>query len=127
MANSRTYKLRPGTLALSDLYALWRGSYDKVAVVPAAWAGVEASASAVQALSRDGRQVYGINTGFGSLASASIPPDQLAELQRRLVLSHCAGVGEPLSRPVTALTLLLKINALSRGYSGIRRLVIERP
>ncbi len=126
MANSRTYKLRPGTLALSDLYALWRGSYDKVAVVPAAWAGVEASASAVQALSRDGRQVYGINTGFGSLASASIPPDQLAELQRRLVLSHCAGVGEPLSRPVTALTLLLKINALSRGYSGIRRLVIER-
>ena len=126
MANSRRYQLRPGSLSLSDLYALWRGAYDEVAVAPDAWPGVEAAAAAVQAVSRDGRQVYGINTGFGSLASASIPPDRLSELQRRLVLSHCAGVGQPLSRPVTALTLVLKINALSRGYSGIRRVVIER-
>ena len=126
MAKSRRFKLRPGSLTLSNLYAFWRGAYAEVAVTPNAWPGVEASASAVQAVSRDGGQVYGINTGFGSLASTSIPHDQLSELQRRLVLSHCAGVGEPLSPRVTALTLVLKINALSRGYSGIRRVVIER-
>ena len=80
----------------------------------------------MEAVSREGKRVYGITTGFGSLAKTSIAPDQVAELQRRLVLSHSAGVGEPLSERLCALILLLKINALARGYSGIRRVVIDR-
>ena len=76
-------------------------------------------------LSGDVHMSYGINTGFGSLAGTTIEPGQVTELQRRLVLSHCTGVGAPLSERVTRLVLLLKVNALARGYSGIRREAIE--
>jgi histidine ammonia-lyase len=72
------------------------------------------------------RTVYGITTGFGSLAREHIPADQVAELQTRLVLSHSCGVGAPLDQRVVRLVLLLKVNALSRGHSGIRREVIDR-
>ena len=74
---------------------------------------------------RDGRTIYGVNTGFGSLASASIPPDRLGDLQRRLVMSHSAGVGAPLSERVVHMVLLLKVNALARGHSGVRRTLID--
>ena len=66
-----------------------------------------------------GAPVYGINTGFGSLAGTSIAADRLAELQRNLLLSHCTGVGAPLEDSVVRLMLLLKIASLARGYSGV--------
>ena len=69
--------------------------------------------------SRRGDAAYGINTGFGLLAQTRIPDDQLAQLQRNLLLSHAAGVGAPLPDAVVRLILALKINALARGYSGI--------
>ena len=72
-----------------------------------------------------GRVVYGINTGFGILARETIPRDRVCELQRRLVISHAAGVGKPLSRDVVRLTLALKIASLARGYSGVRPKVLE--
>lgn len=66
-----------------------------------------------------GVPVYGINTGFGSLAGTSIAPDRLAELQRNLLLSHCTGVGAPLDDSVVRLMMLLKIASLTQGYSGV--------
>jgi histidine ammonia-lyase len=69
--------------------------------------------------------VYGVNTGFGLLANTRIPDDRLAELQTNLILSHSAGLGEPLPRHVTRLMIVLKLLGLGRGYSGVRPLVID--
>ena len=69
--------------------------------------------------------VYGINTGFGSLAEVKIPHDQLASLQLNLLRSHAAGVGEPLSVPVVRALMALRANVLAKGYSGIREDTLE--
>jgi histidine ammonia-lyase len=84
-----------------------------------------ASAALVDAIVERGQAAYGINTGFGLLAQTRIPSDQLELLQRNLLLSHAAGVGEPLSDAVVRLILALKINSLARGHSGISLRVIE--
>ena len=124
MPQDNPFQLTPGTLTLGDLHGMWRARRP-ISLDPAAAAGIDAAADTVAAVLRDGRRVYGINTGFGSLARTTIPDDQVSELQRRLVLSHCAGLGPPLSESVVWLIMVLKINALGRGYSGIRRSVLE--
>ncbi len=72
-----------------------------------------------------GEAVYGVNTGFGDLARVRIAPDKLALLQERLILSHCAGVGEPLDPPAVRGMLLLRANTLARGHSGVRAEIID--
>ncbi len=124
MAEPQPFQLTPGTLTLPQLRSFWRAPRP-VRLDPACHGAIEASAQTVADILREGRSVYGINTGFGSLAGTTIESSQIVELQRRLVLSHCTGVGAPLPERVTRLVLLLKINALARGYSGIRREVIE--
>lgn len=116
--------LVPGALSLEQLYDFWRGD-GQVTLAPAAWPAVEAAAAVVQEIVESGRTVYGVNTGFGILAKQRIGHDEVAELQRRLVLSHCAGVGEPLAPRTVRLILLLKIASVARGHSGVRRPVIE--
>jgi hypothetical protein len=69
--------------------------------------------------------VYGVNTGFGKLASTRISADDLATLQRNLIRSHSVGVGEPLPPPVVRLMLALKAASLARGHSGVRPVVID--
>lgn len=66
------------------------------------------------------RPVYGVSTGFGDLAAVAIPPEKCATLQRNLLLSHSCGLGEPLPEDVVRAVMLLRVNTLSRGYSGIR-------
>src|SRR5690348_13380363 len=85
---------------------------------------VASSAAAVERIIAGGETVYGVNTGFGMLANTRIPEDRLAELQSNLILSHSAGVGDPLPRHVTRLMIVLKLLGLGRGYSGVRPLVI---
>jgi histidine ammonia-lyase len=95
--------------------------------------GVSADATEKMKLSRavvekvvaSGRTAYGINTGFGKLASVRISPDQVRQLQVNLVRSHCCGVGAPLSGPETRAMMLLRANALAKGFSGVRPLVVE--
>ncbi len=87
-------------------------------------ARVAASVQAVRELVAQHAAVYGINTGFGKLAQTRIADDDLAQLQRNLVLSHSAGVGKPLSAPVVRLMLLLKAASLAHGLSGVRPEVI---
>ena len=70
--------------------------------------------------------VYGINTGFGSLARLRIPQESLNQLQRNLIRSHAAGVGSPAPRDVARATVLLRANALAKGASGCRPLLVER-
>ncbi len=87
-------------------------------------ARIAASAALVDRIVSAGDAAYGINTGFGLLAQTRIPTEQLALLQRNLLLSHAAGVGEPLPDPVVRLILALKVNALARGHSGISESLI---
>ena len=125
MAGEGSFRVKPGQLRLAELHALWRDPRP-VKLDSKAWRGVDAAAETVAAVVREGRQVYGTTTGFGSLARTAISRDQVTELQHRLVQSHCAGVGDPLDPATVGLVLLLKINALARGHSGVRREVIER-
>ena len=81
---------------------------------------VEASAQAVDAIIARGQPVYGINTGFGKLARALIPSGDLATLQRNIVLSHAAGVGEPMQPATVRLMMALKLASLGLGASGVR-------
>ncbi len=79
----------------------------------------------VEAEIRRNIAIYGVNTGFGRLASIQIPGDQLEELQENLILSHAAGVGKPVRKDIVRLMLLIKIQSLTRGYSGIRPEVVD--
>ena len=114
------FKLVPGALTLAQLHDFWRHPQPAELDAPA-WKAVAAAEAAVAAMVASGRTVYGVNTGFGILAKERIPRDQVEELQRRLVLSHMAGVGDPLSPESVRLILLLKIAGLSRGHSGARQ------
>jgi histidine ammonia-lyase len=85
----------------------------------AAWADVQASADAVARVLASGQVVYGLNTGFGKLASTRIPDSDHAQLQLNLLRSHAVGVGEPMTDAVVRLMLLLKAASLGRGHSGV--------
>src|SRR5215470_9714521 len=86
------FQLRPGELTLAELGRLMAGD-SKIALDPAAWPAVEASAEVVRRIVAEGRTAYGGNTGFASLAKTRIATGEVAELQRRLVRSHAAGPG----------------------------------
>ena len=116
--------LRPGAVTLAELRAVWDGA--PASLDDDAWEAVEASASAIGRILDSGRTVYGVNTGFGLLAQTRIPPERLEELQRNLILSHSAGLGEPLDRRIVRLMMVLKVIGLGRGCSGVRREVVER-
>ncbi len=116
--------LTPSTVTLADLRRIHDGS-DPLRLDPAARPGVEAARAAVQAIVRDGRVVYGVNTGFGKLAQTTIPAERLTELQTNLVLSHSVGTGPLLPPRVVRLILALKVIGLARGHSGVRWEVIE--
>jgi len=116
--------LTPGRLSLAQLRLVARG-HQPLQLDPAARPALEAGAAAVAEIVKRGEPAYGINTGFGRLASTHIPSDQLELLQRNLVLSHAVGVGKPLSPPVVRLTLALKVASLARGHSGVRPLVVD--
>jgi histidine ammonia-lyase len=111
--------LTPAKANLAQLETIWRGT-GPVALDPSAKAGVDASAAVIAAAARGDAPVYGVNTGFGKLASVRIAPADTETLQRNLILSHCCGVGEPLEAGTTRLMMALKLLSLGRGASGVR-------
>ncbi len=120
-----TMTLTPGATTLAQLETLWRG--EGVAVLdPTAKTGVEAAADQVAKAAAGGAAVYGVNTGFGKLASVKIAAKDTATLQRNLILSHCCGVGEALDEATTRLMMALKLLSLGRGASGVRWAVIAQ-
>ncbi len=116
--------LKPGEVSLATLRAVSRG-HVRISLPASAYKKIDASKKTIDGMLVAGKTVYGINTGFGLLAKVKIAPDKLGMLQRNIVLSHAAGVGKFLSDDVVRLILLLKINALSQGYSGVRRAVVD--
>jgi len=115
--------LDPTQITLEQLRALWAGADARLG--DASMQRVAEAAASVEQIVASGETVYGVNTGFGLLANTPIPGDRLAELQTNLILSHSAGLGEPLPRHVTRLMIILKLLGLGRGHSGVRPLVIE--
>lgn len=115
--------LDPTAIDLSTLRAIWEGAPCRLD--DAAKARIAESAAAVERIVAGGETVYGVNTGFGLLASERIPAERLAELQRNLILSHSCGLGDPLPRHVTRLMIVLKLLGLGRGHSGVRPLVTD--
>ena len=120
--------LRPGELTLEELKAIHGGAEGKgqsLVMDPSALPRILASASLVQAAAEGDAAVYGVNTGFGKLASTRISGADLATLQLNLIRSHSAGVGRPLEPAVLRLMMATKAASLARGYSGVRPVVID--
>lgn len=115
--------LTPGTVSLETLETIYRSGCG-VFVESTAQSVVERSAAKVAKAVAVGDPVYGVNTGFGKLASVSIAPEDTATLQRNLILSHCCGVGDPTDSAVVRLMMTLKLLSLGRGASGVRWEVI---
>jgi len=113
----------PGSAGLQALRAVMEGAPLRL---PDGWREpVEASVATLAARMAGDEALYGVNTGFGKLASTRIPPEQLAQLQLNLVRSHAAGTGPLLPVPVVRLVLALKALSLARGASAVRPQVIE--
>ncbi len=111
--------LIPGSTTLAQLERLYRDQ-SPARLPDSARAPVDAAAARINAAAAGGQAVYGVNTGFGKLASLKIAAEDTATLQRNLILSHCCGVGDPMPRPVARLMMALKLLSLGRGASGVR-------
>ncbi len=111
--------LTPGAATLADLERIWREGLP-ARLDPSARALVEASAARVAQAAAGEAAVYGVNTGFGKLASVKIVSEDTAKLQENLILSHCCGVGEALEEPTVRLMMALKLLSLGRGASGTK-------
>ena len=116
--------LKPGEVTLATLEDIYRTT-TPVQLEREARPAVETAARMVAEAAAGRTPVYGVNTGFGKLASLKIAPEDTARLQRNLVLSHCCGVGEPLPEDRIRLMMALKLISLGRGASGVRWEVIR--
>ncbi len=117
-------KIIPGQLSLQQARLISSGPV-LLELDPSCFEGIQKSVDTVRGLIKQGRVIYGINTGFGLLAKTVIPNDELEELQHSIVLSHAAGIGKLMDDATVRLIMALKINSLARGYSGIRKEVID--
>ena len=119
-----TVTLTPGTTTLATLERLYRDGLSP-RLDRAAKPAVEEAAARIAAAASGGEAVYGVNTGFGKLASVKIAAEDTETLQRNLILSHCSGVGERTESAVVRLMMALKLLSLGRGASGVRFALIE--
>ena len=119
-----TLVLQPGSVRLSTLERIyWDG--EAVRLDPAFHPGIARAAARIAEIAAGDQPVYGVNTGFGKLASIKIASSDVATLQRNLILSHCCGVGEPLADNIVRLVMALKLLSLGRGASGVRPAIVS--
>jgi len=112
-------------LTIEQVCAVASGG-EAIDLAPSAAAKMERSRAVVERLAAGDAAVYGVNTGVGLLADVRIAPADLDQLQRNVVRSHSAGVGDPLTRAEVRAMMLIRANVLAKGYSGIRPLVAQR-
>jgi len=115
-----TFKYGEDRLSPGIIFEIARGERSAV-ISPEAGKRIQKSHELVQKIVSKGKTVYGINTGFGPLCTTTISAAQTRELQHNILKSHSSGMGEPIPREVAKLMLILKIHALSQGFSGITR------
>ena len=117
-------ELNGQALTLEQIAAVAIGD-EHVAISPSARARIAASRKVIEQIVTRDTVVYGVNTGFGKLSDVRVPQDELRQLQLNLVRSHACGIGQPLSEPEVRAMMLLRVNVLTLGFSGIRGEVIE--
>jgi len=117
-------ELTPGNVTLVQLAETYRNE-TPVRLNPSCKPAVDAAASRIAAAAAGEAAVYGVNTGFGKLASVKVAPEDTATLQRNLILSHCCGVGDPVPRNLARLMMSLKLLSFGRGASGVRWEYVE--
>jgi len=111
--------LSPGAATLADLARIYRDE-SPARLAPSCHAAIGEAAARIETAANGEAAVYGVNTGFGKLASVKIASEDTARLQRNLILSHCCGVGAPIPRAHARLMMALKLLSLGRGASGVR-------
>lgn len=118
---AKVFKLTGTNLSLEDLsiIAKARPGEVKLEIEPSSWEKMNKSREVVLDIVNKGKPVYGINTGFGALASKQIATEDLEQLQYNLIRSHCTGVGQPFSREITRAIMLSRANCLIQGFSGV--------
>ena len=116
--------LIPGKVSLDQLEGIYRNQ-TAIKLDRSCRAAVEDAASRIANAANGSQPVYGVNTGFGKLASMKIAPGDTAQLQKNLILSHCCGVGDPLDDGIVRLMMALKLLSFGRGASGVRWEMIE--
>ncbi len=121
---SRNIALDGSSLSIANVVRVARDK-TAVSVAPAAWRAVAASRAVVNRIVAKGEVAYGITTGFGEFAHVRIDASQVRQLQRNLLMSHAVGVGAPLPRDVVRAMLLIRINTLVKGVSGVRRVLVD--
>lgn len=114
-----------------DIEKVWKVAYAEgeqpnVTMAPSSLKAMSESREYIEGRINSGEVMYGVNTGFGAFSSVQISKEDIVQLQKNLIRSHSTGVGEPFSIPETRAIMLLRANALSRGHSGIRPLVVEK-
>ena len=124
MGEKQSLTLYPGHLTLPQLRSIQDGPV-KLVLDHESVEMIRRSSATVREIIDQGRIIYGVNTGFGLLANTVIPNEELEHLQRSIVLSHAAGIGRPMQESTVRLMMVLKINSLARGYSGVRQEVID--
>src|SRR5271154_4672863 len=119
-----TVALTGNDLTLENVYEVALEARE-VSLASDARTRMDASRGVIDRLVASGATAYGVNTGFGKMASVRISSDQIRQLQTNLVRSHAAGVGAPLSEPEVRAMMLLRANAIAKGFSGIRPIAAE--
>jgi histidine ammonia-lyase len=117
-------ELVPGELSLALCRQIFESPIE-IQLAENAYVEIDKSAATVAKVIEENRTVYGINTGFGLLASTAIPNEKLELLQKSLVVSHATGTGHLMDDNLVRLLMTIKLNSLAQGYSGIRREVID--
>lgn len=120
-----TLQLTGRSLSYEQVEGILDGRIRRVVISPSTLRRIRRSRRALEQLEERGKPIYGINTGFGRLSDIRIPPEDVDTLQRNLILSHSAGVGDPLSEAETRLAMVLRMHTLAKGYSGIRPDLVE--
>ena len=120
-----TFLVENKEYSLSDIYQ-YKNDRPKLILSEEIQSQINASRKVLDDAVLENKVIYGVNTGFGKLSQVKIPKEKISELQKNLILSHAVGVGEAIPDDITILIILLKIISLSKGYSGIRLLVVKR-
>ena len=100
--------------------------FEKVQLSPMSFKKINQSSKFINKILEEKKIVYGINTGFGKLCNEVIPLESVSELQKNLLLSHAAGTGKPLAEMEVRATILVRANSLAKGFSGVRKELIEK-
>lgn len=113
-------------ITLENLYQIAHTPSMKVTLSPEGKANMQKSRDYIEGRISSGEVMYGVNTGFGAFSSVRISDSEIEQLQRNLIRSHCMGVGAPFTKTETRAMMVLRANALAKGHSGIRPLVVEK-